>query len=386
MPADLDDRLAAYVDMLKHSGAVRSPLVEWAFRRVRRDRCVTAFYQSGTRTPVQVPQDGLMPDDLLDMIYSNTGLVTHLDADGYAPTSSSSQPTLMAKMLEALDLRPGMRVLEIGAGTGYNAALVAVITDAEVVTVDASAEVVEEARQSLRRVGASNVRVIHADGYLGHAAGAPYQRVIVTVGCAGVSPHWLDQLGAGGGILAPIAHGGRQPLLKTWRDGDAVHGQALKWADFMPATGPLHQWPVDRYLPTKVLPAAPRADYEIGPALDLDAYDALWFYLGIRDRYVTRAPAEGIDWNDGQCALVHPDLGNVFALRTGHVLLNGDDRLVSDVARYRQEWEDLGRPAIPDWSCDLALTGAERSCLYVPSRWRLGGRPLVEVLEGSPSR
>lgn len=371
MTVGLDARLTAYAAMLERCGAIRSPMVARAFRTVRRDRCIAGFYDSATGNRVHVPQDAPVPEKLLGMIYSDRALMTHLDADGQAPTSSSSQPTLMAAMLEALDLRPGMRVLEIGAGTGYNAALLAVITGTEVVTVEASAEVAEEARQALQRVGAHATHVVHADGYLGHESGAPYQRIIATVACAGVPPHWLDQLDIGGMILAPVAHAGVHPLLGICHDADGIRGQAVQWADFMRATGLLYQRPADRSLCTTTIPAAPRTDYVVGSQLEFDAYEGLWFYLGVRDPRATRVSVENIKPSDGQCALVDLELGKAFVLRDGRVSLDGHERLVDDVARYRCEWEDLGRPTIPDWSCHLASTGAEDAPLYVPSQWSL---------------
>ena len=83
-----------------------------------------------------VRHDAPIPGDVLDEIYGDGALVTLLSPDG-APISSSSQPSLVARMLEALRLEPGLRVLEIGAGTGWNAALLATITGMPVLTVDA---------------------------------------------------------------------------------------------------------------------------------------------------------------------------------------------------------------------------------------------------------
>jgi protein-L-isoaspartate O-methyltransferase len=85
-------------------------------------------------------------------------------------------------MLEALELAPGMRMLEVGTGTGYNAALLATITAAPVVTLDANQQVVAEAREALGRIGLDRqVTVVHGDGYHGWPAGAPYDRIIVTL-------------------------------------------------------------------------------------------------------------------------------------------------------------------------------------------------------------
>jgi protein-L-isoaspartate(D-aspartate) O-methyltransferase len=210
-------RLAGYAAALRAQGAIRSAAVERAFATVRRDRCVTSFH-----TPdgvVGVPQDTVPPTEVLDRVYGDQALVTHCDERG-APASSSSQPALMAGMLEALELTPGMRVLEVGAGTGYNAALLATITAAPVVTMDTSQRVVAEARAALRRLGLRRqVTVVYGDGYHGWPAGAPYDRIIVTCGSVGLSPRWLAQLAPDGLALAPVAHGGVHPIVAARRHG-----------------------------------------------------------------------------------------------------------------------------------------------------------------------
>jgi protein-L-isoaspartate O-methyltransferase len=191
------ERLAGYATALHGKGAIRSQAVQRAFASVRRDRCLTRFYTpDGT---VDVPQDSVPSAAVLDRVYSDQALVTLVDERG-APASSSSQPALVAEMLEALELAPGMRVLEVGAGTGYNAALLATITAAPVVAMDTNQQVVEEARAALDRLGLDGqVTVIHGDGYDGWPAAAPYDRIIVTCGCAGLSPRWLAQLPAAPG-------------------------------------------------------------------------------------------------------------------------------------------------------------------------------------------
>jgi protein-L-isoaspartate(D-aspartate) O-methyltransferase len=235
-------RLAGYAAALRAQGAIRSEAVERAFATVRRDRCLTSFHSPDGM--VDVPQDTVPPAEVLDRIYRDQALITHLDERG-APASSTSQPALVAEMLEALELTPSARVLEIGAGTGYNAALLATITKAPVVTVEAAEPVAAEAHATLRRLGLHRlVTVVHGDGYHGWPAGAPYDRIIMTCGCAGLSPRWLAQLAPGGLALVPVAHGGVHPILAVWRDGSALRGRMTMWADFMQAAGPLgHRQP-----------------------------------------------------------------------------------------------------------------------------------------------
>src|SRR6478609_1829968 len=117
---------ATFLAALRATGVLRTAAVENAFATVPRHRCVTGFFTDldgrGGGSCVKVPQRGPVPPELLDAVYADHPLVTHMSPEG-RPTSSSSTPSLMARMLEALRLEPGMNVLEIGAGTGYNAAL-----------------------------------------------------------------------------------------------------------------------------------------------------------------------------------------------------------------------------------------------------------------------
>jgi hypothetical protein len=96
------------------------------------------------------------------------------------------------------------------------------------------------ATASIHRLGLDDqVTVVHADGYIGQPFGGPYDRIIVTCGVAGLSPHWLDQLAPSGLILAPVAHGGVHPILAATHYDSVVTATAALWADFMPAVGPL---------------------------------------------------------------------------------------------------------------------------------------------------
>lgn len=364
------ERLAGYVAALRARGAIRSQAVQQAFASVPRDRCVTGFHTpDGT---VDVPQDAVPSAEVLERIYSDQALVTHLDERG-APASSSSQPGLVAEMLEALELAPGMRVLEVGAGTGYNAALLAAITAAPVVTVDTNQQVVAEARAALGRLGLDGqVTVVHGDGYDGWPAAAPYDRIVVTCGCVGLSPRWLAQLAPGGLALVPAAHGGVHPILAAWRDGSTARGRMALWADFMEAAGPLGQGrpAVVHALPADVELSSHR---QVGPVLDWAGYAALWCSLAACDRRITRAAtlADGIDPMQGMCVLHDPERGIAWVQMDGGIHVAGDPALLEETNQLVGRWETLGRPPIQDWRCALAPTGPASAPLLTPRDWSL---------------
>src|SRR5690606_14213709 len=128
------------------------------------------------------------------------------------PTSSSSQPAMIAIMLEQLDLQPGHHVLEIGAGTGYNAALIAHLVGEQgrVTTIDIDKGLVDAARAHLAKAGFDRVEVIAGDGMRGYAPNAPYDRIILTAAGWDIPPEWLAQLKPDGRLLLPLSFYGPQ--------------------------------------------------------------------------------------------------------------------------------------------------------------------------------
>jgi protein-L-isoaspartate(D-aspartate) O-methyltransferase len=176
-----------------------------------------------------VPRHLFLPEVPTEAAYRDDAIVTKRDPDGL-PISSSSQPTIMAIMLDQLGVAPGQRVLEIGAGTGYNAALIShlVAPGGEVVSVDIDLDLVQRARASLAQAGYPQVTVVCADGSDGFAAGAPYDRIIATVGVPDLAPAWLDQLASDGRMVMPLDLGGVQRSVAFERaDGHWVSRSAV---------------------------------------------------------------------------------------------------------------------------------------------------------------
>jgi len=158
-----------------------------------------------------VPRHLFLPEQRPEVAYQNDAIVTKRDETGQ-PISSSSQPTIMAIMLDQLDLAPGQRVLEIGAGTGYNAALISHVVgpSGEVTSVDIDPDLVGRAREHLVAAGFRDVTVVCADGAGGYPERAPYDRVIATVGVSDLAPAWLEQAVPQARIVVPLDVRGTQ--------------------------------------------------------------------------------------------------------------------------------------------------------------------------------
>jgi protein-L-isoaspartate(D-aspartate) O-methyltransferase len=178
---------AALVDQLQASRVLTEPRVLAAFRAV--------------------PRHLFLPGVPLAEAYRDDAIPTKM-AEGRA-ISSSSQPAIMAIMLEQLAVQPGQHILEIGAGTGYNAALLGELVGPSgwVVTVDIDEDIVLAARAHLAAAHVQNVRVVQADGGEGYAPNAPYDRIIVTASAWDIPPAWHAQLLSEGWLVLPLALG-----------------------------------------------------------------------------------------------------------------------------------------------------------------------------------
>lgn len=363
-PDQISERLDQLAATLRERGAVTTDQVHKAFTTVERHKCLTDFYYRADK--FEVPQNTTPSAEVLDLVYSPASLLTVMPAPG-EPASSTSEPGLMARMLETLDLAPGMRVLEVGAGTGYNAALLTAITGAEVVTVEAGDEAAAGAAASIRRLGLlDRVRVIHQDGYLGAPDEGTFDRIIVTVGIAGIPPEWFEQVADDGKILAPVAHGGVHPTMIVRPDRSV---SAALWSDFMTAVGPLRPAEVIGRSPGTTITGDPKELPDVVGELDATAYNNLWFYLAARDARVTRAALDSpeFDPSAGMCALVADDHRAAWVRRDGSIL-HTDTTLGAELARLVGAWDSVGRPNLGQWSGTLVSAETARP-LLVPSDW-----------------
>lgn len=224
MSAPIESNNATLVEL-------RQALVE----KLRRDGVLSD--EAVARALGMVPRHLFLPGVPLEAAYSDNAILTH-EEDGQ-PISSASQPAIVAIMLQQLGIEPGMRVLEIGAGTGYNAALLAELTGptGHVTTVDIDEEIAAEARAHLAVAGYGRVRVITADGAAGWPADAPYDRIELTVGAMDVTPAWYEQLAENGLLTLPLWLGMSDASVAFRKRAGALYSESLAPCGFMRLRG-----------------------------------------------------------------------------------------------------------------------------------------------------
>ncbi len=377
------------VRALEAGGSIRDPAVGRAFAAVPRELFIPEF----------AAREGV------EAVYRDEAVPTKFDAQGQA-ISSSSQPAVMAAMLSELRLAQGMRVLEIGAGTGYNAALLAYLVGrpGRVTTIDIDAGIARGARAALRRGGYAAVVVV-GDGRGGYLRGAPYDRIVVTASTETVPRAWFDQLAEGGLVEAPlrITTLGSQVIATLAKTPSGLHATAVICGGFMPlrsadgadqapaalpflaardgtagAAGPPLRFITGRAL-AALAPAARRRLLAVSLAdpgrrpLGLRApAETLALYLSLTlpsARAVRVDPGWGVGLvsRDGRSLAYVSGCGRWIRSLSAHGTPAAAEELLAAVGR----WDALGRPGVGELELSVAAAGGNE---LVPEWRRPGAR------------
>lgn len=362
------------------------------YRRRLMTQVITNLQQAGTPlTPAiqaalhAVPRHLFAPGVALAEAYENR--VIPLKLTGRQLVSSISQPTMVALMLHQLDLAPGHNVLEIGAGSGYNAALLAELVGptGRVTTIDLDADLADSARANLAAAGYAHVNVITADGALGYPAHAPYDRIILTAAAADLAPAWFQQLSPTGLCIAPLAllpHGSHVSVAFVPLSVGLWRSQSIIECAFTPLRGDLPTSDLSNLAPLganeditielgdhPLTPAAELAGLLSQPATDIPTDLDITPLATYRDLLL---------WLSAHV----PTIRLIFARRTPRTIRTFGD-LLGPIFRLRREISAVVVPACftPAPTLGLAILTADARAQTVATQ------PLVPVIHswGHPS-
>jgi hypothetical protein len=212
------------------------------------------------------------------------------------------------------------------------------------------------------------VRVVAGDGAEGVSEGAPFDRILVTVGCPDVSRRWQEQLTEDGRIVVPLEHAGLHPLVTLTKHDERLEGRFFAWSAFIPIRGHLHQ-----ELPW---PAALRREGGTQAAKELPAWDGFgtgtpipgwgiprdvmdfFLFLALSDwRAVALPPPPSSIQDRWEVGLIDSS-GSALA-GSGGIRVSGSQDLLPDLMRHHESWAAAGCPALEDWHVTLTAHDAE---------------------------
>lgn len=370
---------ASFVKELVRGGWLRTPAWQEAFRGVPRHMFLSRFLRLTADGQRYEAIDNEHPE-WLTLVYANGVLATQLDSDDACwqkardqgplrgtPTSSSTQPSLMAAMLEALEVHDGQRVLEVGTGTGYNAALLCHrLGDEQVTSIEYDRRVSDDAHHALNSAG-YNPTLIVGDGGRGYETDAPYDQLIATYSVLTIPAAWLDQVRPGGVIITSLYRDldvGLMARLIVNGDGTA-HGRLLPdSAYFMPTR--THTQAESNAL----IQAASKQPSQTIRTSDLPSLisDEATGWAALAGLILLDVVRLDIFRDDGPIQwLVHPD-GSWAYYQAGNrqVEQGGPHRLWDKLEAIYDRWQEIGQPTCDRTGLTVAAGRTQRVWVDTP--------------------
>jgi protein-L-isoaspartate(D-aspartate) O-methyltransferase len=299
-----------------------------AFLAVPRHVLVPSYYQANDHVDGQTD-----PKRWLRLVYSDTTLITQRRPD--AVTSSGTMPSLVATMLQALEIEDGHRVLQVATGTGYTAALLCErLGSGHVTSIDIDPDLTTAGRDRLRRCG-YNPTVITGDGAHGYSDHAPYDRIVVTFAVTSIPPAWIEQTRTGGIIVAPVFSG----LVKL-----IVTGQGNAQGRFI---GPGY------FMRHRTTPDASPGEHSVAtdgprwPKRTTDLHSSVYYDNDFRFFLDLTIPGLAHGCRDGDLhnlTVSAPDGSHAHVTPEGNLTQSGPRRLWDCIEAIHQTWHSLDSP------------------------------------------
>ena len=355
------ERARALADDLAALGAL-DPAWREAFEQVPRHVFVPRFYR-----PDGILVDGTDPDmrgQWLDEVYRDDSLTTQRLAEPgsgrMVPTSSSTRPSLMAWMLRMLDVDDSHTILEIGTGTGYNAALLAHrLGDHRVTSIDIDPDLVEAARIAARGIGLTPY-LVAGDGDKGVPERAPFDRVLATCAVPMIPTQWVAQLADRGIIVADVRASTSSSLVTLHRTAEGIaEGRFHRTPGYFMWLRPRADDPRRDEQESNFVydhTASRRSTTWLDPALLADSGLGLMVATSVPDLVqsvtFTDPPAYGLRTCDGSWAKVETDSKNVIQA--------GQRSVWNEIEAAARRWEQLGKPNLSRFGLTVSIDSGQQ--------------------------
>ncbi|MFD9595734.1 methyltransferase, FxLD system [Kitasatospora sp. NPDC059973] len=312
---------------------------------------LTAAVESALRS---VPRHEFVPDATAEQAYADRAVTIKANPAGGLPLSCASVPSLVADMLVWLRAEPGDTVMEIGAGTGWNAALLAHLVgpDGKVVTLDIDEDVTAHARKTLDATGNTAVVVLTRDGALGAPEHGHPDRMIVTVGAWDIPAAWWEQLDPGARLVVPLSWRGQARCLGLERQGGRMVSDVVELCGFVPMLGQdgertatidadglvaLH-FDADQSIdPAALLGVLGQPKAEVASGITVrgdESFDGVWLRLSATDPATCRIEADRAAVDSGLCKPAIPSRSPALAEGESLAYLTLTRRETEDGVRF----------------------------------------------------
>lgn len=369
--------IQGFLDLLKAQG-VAPPILD-AFAHAPRHIFVNGIYRRVGQGREQHYSfvDSSDAEQYFGLIYSDKALVTQVDPNN-TPTSSSTKPSIMALMLQVLEITPGLRVLEIGAGSGYNAAMLAFLVDdpTRVTSIEIDAQIAEQAERAVKQIVGGGVTIHIGNGLDGYEPHAPYDRIIATASFPSIPKRWLEQLRRGGILVMNLRGELAGALLQLTKDERSETAQGrlidLHTVSFMS----LQRHQIDTPLSVQSLMQAELQETAVidSDTLSLSILEnkhflfflqfflpsASLFWLSLSPQEQTRSLSPRlVDHASQTITLFDPmDSG------TWRVEVRGTTRMWSMFLNAYTQWQLLGQPNLSDYQVHVDIEGRQTLSFY----------------------
>jgi protein-L-isoaspartate(D-aspartate) O-methyltransferase len=377
------NQLLAQAPFLEKDNAYHTAIKE-AFRQTPRHLFVNKFRDHPSPDWTVVTEENL--PGLLPTLYANKPLALY-DEPGNTFTSTISQPFIVLKMLDFLDVKKGHTIFEIGAASGWNAALLGALTgeEGQVYSSEIIPAMAQQAKANIARAARTNVTILQSDGGFGHTEGAPFDRIVCTASSYDLPACFYDQLKEDGLLLIVLKRrGGGDLLAKLKKNGDHFEAVKLSECRFVRMTGkyldnsvdpiPLEQLPEWQELQSQEIARTP---FWWGGLHDIPVNwrtAGFRFFLGLTEPDL-RVFSDGKQPGEyGYFGLLHPDSKSLTLAKDTQLITYGTDQSRIAFLKNLQTWTDLGMPGASDYN--LKVYPAEKEIAPPPASDPSGASPV----------